>query len=36
VAVTSGGKWVTKQACFEIEDPDLVDVLKTEKEIGLH
>jgi branched-chain amino acid transport system substrate-binding protein len=36
VAVTSGGKWVTKQACFEIADPDLADVLKTEKEIGLH
>lgn len=35
VAVTSGGKWVTKQACFETEDPDLVDVAKTEKEIGV-
>jgi hypothetical protein len=36
VAVTSGGKWATKQGCFEIADPDLMDVLKTEKEIGLH
>jgi branched-chain amino acid transport system substrate-binding protein len=35
VAVTSGGKWVTKQSCFEVEDPDLADVLKTEKEIGI-
>jgi len=35
VAVTSGGKWVTKQTCFEVEDPDLADVLKTEKEIGI-
>lgn len=35
VAVVSGGKWVTKKTCFEIEDPDLVDVLKTEKDIGI-
>ncbi len=36
VAITSGGKWVTKKSCFEVEDPDLVDVLKTEQEIGIH
>jgi branched-chain amino acid transport system substrate-binding protein len=36
VAVASGEKWVTKQSCFEVEDPDLVDVRKTEKEIGIH
>ncbi len=35
VAVTSGGKWVTQQSCFEAEDPDLADVLATEKEIGI-
>ena len=36
VAITSGGKWVTKQSCFQVEDPDLADVLKTEQEIGIH
>jgi branched-chain amino acid transport system substrate-binding protein len=36
VAMVSGGKWVTKQSCFQVEDPDLVDVLKIEKEIGIH
>jgi hypothetical protein len=35
VAVTSAGKWITKQSCFQVEDPDLADVLKTEKEIGI-
>lgn len=35
VAVTSGGKWVTKKNCFQVEDPDLADVLQTEKEIGI-
>jgi branched-chain amino acid transport system substrate-binding protein len=35
VAVTLGGKWVNKASCFEVEDPDLADVLKTEKEIGI-
>ncbi|MCP3473122.1 ABC transporter substrate-binding protein [Bradyrhizobium sp. CCGUVB1N3] len=35
VAVVSGEKWVTQQSCFEVEDPDLVDVLATEKEIGI-
>jgi branched-chain amino acid transport system substrate-binding protein len=35
VAVVSNGKWVTKKTCFEVEDPDLVDVLKTEKDIGI-
>jgi branched-chain amino acid transport system substrate-binding protein len=35
VAVTSGGKWVTQKSCFEVEDPDLTDVLATEKEIGI-
>jgi branched-chain amino acid transport system substrate-binding protein len=35
VAVTSGEKWVTQQSCFEVEDPDLADVLATEKEIGI-
>lgn len=35
VAVTSGGQWVTQQSCFEVEDPDLADVLTTEKELGI-
>jgi hypothetical protein len=35
VAVTSGEKWVTQQSCFGVDDPDLADVLATEKELGI-
>jgi branched-chain amino acid transport system substrate-binding protein len=36
VATTKDGKWVTKDRCFEVEDPDIADVLATEKAMGLN
>ena len=33
--MTSGEQWVTQQSCFEVDDPDLADVLATEKELGI-
>jgi branched-chain amino acid transport system substrate-binding protein len=35
VAVVKGGKFETLAPCFEVEDPDLTDVLQTEKDMGL-
>lgn len=35
VAVIKDGKFETLAPCFEVEDPDLKDVLATEKEIGV-
>ncbi|MEO8668040.1 MAG: ABC transporter substrate-binding protein [Bauldia sp.] len=35
VAIIKDGKFATLEGCFQVEDPDLKDVLATEKEIGI-
>lgn len=35
IAVIHDGKWKTVKGCFEIADPDLADILATEKKLGL-
>lgn len=36
VAVPSGDGWKTIASCFEVEDPDLTDVLADEKALGIN